>query len=168
MPEWRNGIRSGLKISRPQGLTSSSLVSGTLKKQRIRRRLPSSWSFGGIGFVPNVHQVADLLSSAPVSRLLSLMSNRQHVHGVGGQTVVDAEGQPGQHVPVLAQRQWPDFRTKHYPLDSGVNSADEFAPETTPRHFVSASGFLELAQGGIVDSKVLTGAHAARREACRE
>ena len=28
-PEWRNGIRSGLKIRRPKGLTSSSLVSGT-------------------------------------------------------------------------------------------------------------------------------------------
>jgi hypothetical protein len=29
LPEWRNGIRSGLKIRRSQGLTSSSLVSGT-------------------------------------------------------------------------------------------------------------------------------------------
>src|SRR5260221_4810059 len=33
-PEWRNGIRSGLKIRRPQGLTSSSLVSGTGWKLR--------------------------------------------------------------------------------------------------------------------------------------
>jgi len=32
-PEWRNGIRSGRKIRRPQGLTSSSLVSGTSDAQ---------------------------------------------------------------------------------------------------------------------------------------
>lgn len=28
-PEWRNGIRKGLKIPRPQGIESSSLSSGT-------------------------------------------------------------------------------------------------------------------------------------------
>jgi hypothetical protein len=33
-PEWRNGIRSGLKIRRPYGLTSSSLVSGTQHEKR--------------------------------------------------------------------------------------------------------------------------------------
>ena len=45
-PEWRNGIRSGLKIRLPQGITSSSLVSGTTRNH-IGKPGPSGRRHGG-------------------------------------------------------------------------------------------------------------------------